>query len=107
MVIKTNVSQEEKDLIQEYAQLEGKSMAAYLRSKALYWFETPTISDLQQYIEALTPAVQSINDIATTSIKNKAIYEAEILELLDRVSELERVTAAALREVLKNGNPRK
>jgi hypothetical protein len=59
-----------------------------------------------QCVEVLSGIAQSINRIATTVLRNKAIYETEILELLDRMTELEQTLAEALKEVRRNGNTR-
>lgn len=106
MIIKTDVTPEEKILIQSLAKAEGKSVSAYLKSKALSESKDST-EQLMQCIEIQSSIAQSINKIATTVIRNKVIYEAEILELLARMSELEKANAEALKEVRKHGNPRK
>lgn len=103
MVIKAEVTTEEKALIQSLAKAEGKSMTAYLKSKAMC--RTENFSDvLMQCVEVQSSIARDINRIATGILRNKAIYEAEILELLDRMTALEKTTAEALKEVRKNGN---
>ncbi|MBO5968976.1 MAG: hypothetical protein J6S14_10830 [Clostridia bacterium] len=61
---------------------------------------------MMQCVEVLSGIAQSINRIATTVLRNKAIYETEILELLDRMTALEQTLAEALKEVRRNGNTR-
>ena len=46
-----------------------------------------------------------IRDIATGVIQNKVIYEADIIELLDRIAWIEESTTSLLREANRNGNP--
>ena len=106
MIIKTDVTPEEKNLIQSLAKAEGKSVSAYLKSKALSESKHST-EQLMQCIEIQSSVAQSINKLATIIIKNKVIYEEEILELLARMGELEKANAEALKEVRKYGNPRK
>lgn len=60
---------------------------------------------LMDFIEQQAFISQKINDIATAVLRNKAIYEAEILELLAKMQQLEQLTADALKEVTRNGNP--
>jgi hypothetical protein len=60
-----------------------------------------------QCVEVLSGIARDINALATTILRNKAIYETEILELLDRMTSLEQTTAVALKEVRSNGNSRK
>ena len=62
---------------------------------------------LMQCVEVLSGIAQDINHLVTTTLRNKAIYETEILELLERMTELEKTTAEALKEVRKDGNSRK
>lgn len=107
MIIKTDVTPEEKSLIQSLAKAEGKSVSAYLKSRAMYGYTENSPEALMQCVEVLSGIASDINRIATSIIRNKAIYEAEILELLDRMTALETATAEALKEVRKNGNPRK
>ena len=103
MTIKTEVTPEQKERIKELAKAEGKSVTAYLRDKALD-LNSPDTTPLLKLIEAQAPVLQRVNEIATTIIRNKVIYEAEILELLDRIAWIEDVTAAAVKEVIRNGN---
>jgi hypothetical protein len=104
--MKTEVTQTEKDMIRGFAKADGMSISAYLKKKALQRTEnSPTA--LMECVEVLSGIAQSINRIATTTLRNKAIYEAEILELLDRMTELEKALAVALKEVRKDGNTRK
>lgn len=106
MVIKAEVTPEEKERIKELAAAEGKSVSSYIREKALCWIDpTPTMEPLMKLVEAQAPVIQRINELATTALQNKAIFEAEILELLDRVSWIEDATAAAIKEAIRNGNP--
>lgn len=107
MIIKAEVTPEEKSLIQSFAKAEGKSMAAYLKSRALYSYTEHSPEALMQCVEVLSNIAHDINRLATTIFRNKAIYEEEILELLDRMTSLEQTTAEALKEVRKDGNPRK
>lgn len=62
------------------------------------------LAGLMVFAEQQAEIAHSINSIATAALKNKAIYEAEILDLLARMTELEKLTAAALKEVTRNGN---
>ena len=103
MVVKTDVTPEEKTRIKELASANGMSVSSYIKKQALCWTD-PNPTPIMQLIEAQAPVLQRINELATTAIQNKVIYEAEILELLDRVSWIEDATAAAIKEVLKNGN---
>ena len=107
MIIKTDVTPEEKSLIQSLAKAEGKSVSAYLKSRAMYSYTEHSPEASMQCVEVLSGIARDINVLATTILKNKAIYEAEILELLDRMTALEQTAAIALKEVRKNGNSRK
>lgn len=106
MIIKTEVTPEEKTLIQSLAKAEGKSVSAYLKSRALCKAEISPEA-LMQCIDIQSSIAKDINSISINILRNKAIYEAEILELLDRMTVLERSTADALREVRQRGNTRK
>jgi hypothetical protein len=99
MVIKTEVTPEEKAVIKAYAKSEGKTMKAYLRDRALSKSDAAS-APLMQCIEIQSRIAQRMNDVATSVLKNKAVYESDILELLDRMTELEKATT----EVLKHGN---
>lgn len=90
-----------------FAKADGKSISAYLKSRALYNHTEHSPEALMQCAEVLSSVARDINVLTTTVLKNKAIYEAEILELLNRMAELESATAIALKEVRKNGNSRK
>lgn len=106
MVIKAQVTAEEKQRIKELA--AGRSISSYVKEKALCWNDQPAaVEPLMKFIEAQAPVLQRINELATTAIQNKVIYEEEMLELLERVSWIEDVTAAAMKEVIKNGHSRK
>lgn len=107
MIMKTEVTPEEKAMICGFAKADGKSITAYLKSCALYKNTEHSSEALMQCIEVLSGVARDINRLATTVLRNKAIYEAEILELLDRMTALEQTTAEALKEVRKNGYPRK
>ena len=63
-----------------------------------------TLAALMVFAEQQAEIAHSINAIATAVLKNKAIYESEILELLARMERLEQLTADALKEVSRNGN---
>ena len=106
MIMKTEVTPEEKTMICGFAKADGKSISAYLKSCALNKTEVSPEA-LMQCVEVLSSIAQDINRIATTILRNKAIYETEILELLDRMTSLEQTTAVALKEVRSNGNSRK
>lgn len=97
MIIKTEVTPEEKVLIKELA--GDQSLSSYIREKALGRTDPP----LMQYIEALAGIAQRMNDIALTVIENKVIYESEIVELLERMTTLEKLTTDFLKEVTKHG----
>ena len=107
MIMKTEVTPEEKALICGFAKADGKSISAYLKSCAMYKNTDHSPEVLMQYVEVLSSVARDINVLATTVLRNKAIYEAEILELLDRMTALEQTTAEALKEARKNGNSRK
>ena len=107
MIMKTEVTPEEKDLICGFAKADGKSISAYLKSCALNKNTEHSPEALMQCVEVLSGIAQDINRLATTVLRNKAIYEAEILELLDRMTAVEQTTADALKEARKNGNSRK
>lgn len=107
MIIKTEVTPEEKAMICGFAKADGKSITAYLKSCALYKNADHSPEALMQCVEVLSGIATDINRIATTVLRNKAIYETEILELLDRMTAVEQTTADALKEVRKNGNSRK
>ena len=107
MIMKTEVTPEEKAMICGFAKADGKSITAYLKSRALYNNTEHSPDALMQCVEVLSSIATDINKLATTILRNKAIYETEILELLDRMTAVERTTADALKEVRKNGNSRK
>ena len=105
MVIKADVTPEQKARIKELAAAEGKSVSSYIKEKVLCWTDPSAASEpLLKLIEAQAPVLQRMTEVATTVIQNKVIYEAEILELLDRMAWIEDVTAATVKEVLHNGN---
>lgn len=106
MIMKTEVTPEEKAMICGFAKADGKSISAYLKSRALCETDNSP-EESMQCVEVLSGIAHDINRIATTIIRNKAIYETEILELLDRMTALEHAAAEALKEVRKDGNPRK
>ena len=106
MIIKTDVTPEEKILILSLAKAEGKSVSAYLKSRALRKAELSPEA-LMRCIDIQSGIACDINRITISILKNKAIYEAEILELLSRMTALEQSTAEALKEVRKGGNSRK
>lgn len=62
------------------------------------------LAGLMVFAEQQAEIAHSINSIATAVLKNKAIYESDILELLTRMEKLEQLTADALKEVTRNGN---
>ena len=107
MIVKTEVTAEQKDVISMYAKADGKSISAFLKSRALYSYTEHSPEALMQCVEVLSGIAQDVNKLSTTVLRNKAIYETEILELLDRMTALEQTVAIALKEVRKNGNPRK
>lgn len=100
MVIKTEVTPEEHALIRERAKGEGKSIKAYLRDRALGTAEPMEVLHvLMEYIEKQADIAQRMNEIATSVVRNKVVYEAEVLELLDRMAMLEATTGDFLKEV--------
>lgn len=103
MIIKTDVTPEERAIIKQNAKTEGKTITAYLRDRALCKSEH-TSNALMQCVEVLSDVGRDINVLATTVIRNKIIYEEEILELLERMTALEMNTANMLKEVRKHGN---
>ena len=100
MIVKADVTPEQKARIQELAAAEGKSVSSYIKEKALSWTE-PDPTSLMKLIEAQAPVLHRIKELATAPIQNKVVYEVEILELLDRVKWIENATAAAIKEALK------
>ena len=58
-----------------------------------------------ELIESQAPVLNRIRDIATGVIQNKVVYEADIIELLDRIAWIEESTASLLKEANRNGNP--
>lgn len=105
MVVKADVTPEEKARIKELASAAGMSVSSYLKKQALCWTDTdPT--PLMKLVEAQAPVLQRVKELATSPIQHKVIYEAEILELLSRIKWIEDVTAAAVKEVLHIGNSR-
>lgn len=103
MIVKADVTPEEKARIKELASAAGMSVSSYLKKQALCWTD-PDPTRLMQLVEAQAPVLQRVKELATSPIQHKVIYEAEILELLDRVKWIEDVTAAAVKEVLHNGH---
>lgn len=83
------------------------SISAYLKKKALDNYTEHYPEVLMQCIEVLSGIARDINRIVITTLRNKVIYEDEILELLERMTALEQATAEALKEVRKDGNSRK
>lgn len=106
MIIKTDVTPEEKNLIQSLAKAEGKSVSAYLKSRALCKVELSPEA-LMRCIDIQSGIAKDINAISINILRNKAIFEEEILELLNRMTALEQSTSEALKEVRKGGNSRK
>ena len=103
MIVKADVSPEEKTRIKELAAMNGMSISSYIKRQALCWTDTdPT--PVMKFIEAQAPVLQRVNELATAAIQNKVIYEEEVLEILAHVTWIEDVTAAAMKEVLRNGN---
>lgn len=101
MVIKAIVNEQEKERIEKLAKDRGQSVSAYVKERALMKRSGTNKQELlMRLIEGQSKVSQRINDIAIGVIENKVIYEEEILELLDRMAELERIT----KEALKNGN---
>ena len=107
MIMKTEVTPEEKTMICGFAKADGKSISAYLKSMALHNYTERSPEALMQCVEVLSNISQDINRLVTATLRNKAIYETDILELLERMTALERATATALKEVRSNGNSRK
>lgn len=93
MVIKVIVSPEEKARIKELA--AGSSMSSYVKRCALSWIE-PDPAPIMRIAETQSAVANRINEIATSVIEDKAIYEAEVIELLERMAELEHITKEAL-----------
>lgn len=102
MIVKANVSPEEKARIEQLAAEHGMSISSFLKKQALGWTD-PDPTPLSRFIEAQAPVLRRVSELATYSLQNKVIYEKEILELLDHIRWIEDATAAALKEVLKNG----
>lgn len=105
MIVKADVTPEEKTRIKELASAAGMSVSSYIKTQALCWTD-PTPEPLMQLVEAQAPVLQRVKELATAPIQNKVIYEAEILELLDHIKWIEDVTVAAVKEVLHNGHSR-
>ena len=106
MIVKTDVTPEEKSIIQSLAKAEGKSISAYLKSRALCKAESNPVA-LMRCIDIQSNIAKDINSISINILRNKAIYEEEILELLNRMSALEKSNAELLKEVRKRGDTRK
>lgn len=105
MIIKTIVSEQEKERIEQYAKARGQSVSAYVKERALMKrTKTNKQELLMGFIEEQASVSQHIKNIAIGVIENKAIYEEEVLELLDRMAELERITIDFLKGVNPNGN---
>lgn len=105
MVVKAEVTPEQKALIKELAAAEGKSVSSYIKEKALCWTDpSAAIGPLMQYIETQAKIAQQMNKLATTVLENKVVYEREILLLLNRMTALEKTTAEFLKEVTGNGH---
>ena len=107
MIVKTEVTPEEKDMICGFAKADGKSISAYLKSRALCEPQGHSNDALMQSVEVLSGIARDINRLVTATLRNKIIYEDEILELLQRMTALETTTAEILKEVRSNGNSRK
>lgn len=90
-----------------YAKADGKSISAYLKSRALCEPQGHSNDALMQSVEVLSGIARDINRLVTATLRNKIIYEDEILELLQRMTALETTTAEILKEVRSNGNSRK
>lgn len=100
MIIKAIVTEQEKERIEQLAKARGQSVSAYVKDRALMKrTRTNKQETLMSFIEEQSTVGRRINEIAIGVIKNKAIYEEEVLELLDRMTELERITAEFLKEV--------
>ena len=106
MIVKTDVTPEEKSIIQSLAKAEGKSLSAYLKSRALCKSEI-TPEAMMRCIDIQSNIAKDINSISINILRNKAIYEAEILELLDRMTALEKSNAELVKEVRGRGDARK
>lgn len=104
MTIRVDVTEEERELIRDLAERSGQSMSAFILDKVLYADDPKT--GLLKFTEQQAAVAQDLNDLVTTAIQNKVIYEEQVLELLHRMTELERITAAALKEVSKHGHSR-
>ena len=82
MVIKAEVNKDQRDKIRELASSAGMSISCVAHS-----------------------VLNRIRDIATRVIHNNVIYEADIIELLDRISWIDGLTASLLKEANRSGNP--
>lgn len=103
MIVKADVTPDEKARIKELASAAGMSVSSYIKKQALCWTD-PDPTPLMKLVEAQAPVLQRVGELATAPIQNKVVYEAEILELLDRISQIEDMTATAVKEVLHNGH---
>lgn len=101
MIVKADVTPEEKARIKELASNTGMSVSSYIRKQALCWTD-PDPTPVMKLIETQAPVLQRIDELASTQLQNKVIFEAEILEILDHVSRIEDTT----KEALKNGHAR-
>lgn len=105
MVVKAEVTPEEKERIKELAKEAGMSVSSYIKHKALGWVDpNEAIAPLMRYIEIESKIAQQINTVATTVIENKVVYEKDILYMLKRVENLEKLNADFLKGVIKHGN---
>ena len=99
MIIKAEVTQHERELIRQLAKTEGKSVSAYIKEKALNRIDSVIlIEPLMCFIETQAEIAQKINSIVTNTFKNKVVYETDILQLMNRMNELEEITSSFLKE---------
>lgn len=103
MIVKAEVTPEEKTRIKELATEHGMSVSSYIKKQALCWTD-PNPTPLMKLVEMQAPAFQQVKKLATTQIQNKIIFEAEILRLIDTMYWIEEATENLLKEVLKNGH---
>ena len=105
MVIKARVTEEEKAFIEELAKREGRSVSSLIRDRLLKSSDyTAQMEPVMKYIEEQSKVALKLNEVASAVLKNKVIYETEILDMLDRMTEMEKLTAGLLKEVQKYGN---
>lgn len=103
MIVKADVTPEEKARIKELASAAGMSVSSYIKKQALCWTD-PDPTPIMKLVEEQAPAFRRVKELATAQIQNKVIFEAEILRLIDTMYWIEEATEKLLKEAFRNGN---